>query len=164
MKLIHVSRLEMLYRFSLYVSILGFGVGLFAHIGAWFGHVMLPVHSWHLIVGLTAAATCVLSLWRRMGKLKTWVKDGPRWIRYTFAILSIQAIAYLWLEELIRVVPASAPYASRPVLIDLVTMTANEYEVFRARMFSAILMYLFFISVAQTVTILRNSTASAAHT
>ena len=148
---------NIIYKVLLYVSVVGLGLGLIVHVGAYCGYVFLPSHPWYLIGNVTAVITFVLSIWRRIGTMKQWMKNGPALIRHVFLILTAYAVALVWLELLIKVTPdAGMQYASRPVLAVLLRMTVNEYQLYRARTFSVILIYVFFITAVQAMMILRD--------
>src|SRR5947208_2652210 len=128
------------YSILFYLAIIGFATSLLVHVAAYCGYALLPPPPWQRMVGVIVGAAFVLTVWRNTSPLK-WVKTGPLLLRHMFGILSIQSAAYIGLDLVIKVIPADAgaQYASRPVVSPLLTMTGNQYELFHARSFSAMI-------------------------
>lgn len=152
----HDAKDSMLYKVLFCTSFIGLGLGLIVHVAAFCGHSVLPPFPWRQIVSVIGAIIFVLSIWRRVDTLKQW---GSGLIGHVCGILMLQGVAYAVVDPFIRVTSLDAGQkgVSRPVLVALFSMTANEYDLFRARTFSAVVMFIFFITFAQALTILRNS-------
>src|SRR5579862_5324722 len=127
----------------LLVSILGASLALVIHVAA-YGHVvLLPPARWRLWISAIAGVFWLSTFLRNKQAVTEFLKHGPAPARCAFHSLLLYAVFFGVMSSFTRVtsIAGGSGYVYVP-RITLTTMTTPQYNLLRAKSFSAIITFI----------------------